>query len=380
MNRPVNRSTPIEIFLAEQSGDIARQINSWLGSVKHNVRVSHFKTARQLLRRMEYNTPDLLLLETALPGFDGVTAVRSLDTKWTPVILLTTDTNEDAAVTINGLLAGASDYLVVKKRAGGFQITSGQNRFWNKVLRALNEDSSTESPAIDLLSWQQPGLFYQNGDKPAHKWVRLAQGDDNLEICGAVSCPFPDDGTWVGLAMASAASTRRMIMALHETPRRPGGGMLIQSLQGPRFVRAFGEEIARLCNHPVLEYDIREPVLTGQWRLIPGRMVISPIGECQKKWRSELIPNRFVDERRSMALQLESLKNASPGSMRIYLFDLPDRALISPIRKLISNDQIVLLHTEALQGFDNAWSGEEREASGVSTGPLSREPVSGREV
>jgi CheY-like chemotaxis protein len=67
----------------------------------------------EALKKIEQNTPDIMILDVMMPNMDGLMLSRMLrereDTANTPIILLSAKTTPDAIQ--EGLLAGANRYL-----------------------------------------------------------------------------------------------------------------------------------------------------------------------------------------------------------------------------------------------------------------------------
>jgi CheY-like chemotaxis protein len=378
MSRGLDKEWVPLIYLAEPSGEIAEQISQWQRHLGGKVEIQSFRSSRQLLRRLDYRQPDLLLLDVEMPRFDGLTAVRTLQSRQIPVILLSPNTSEGALVTISALQAGASDYLVLKNREQGRCITSGRNRFSSVVNRALGRNRPAWNPPTRISGWPAGQLPLSGRGRDGNDWTRLEIGNHGVEVCGLVSSPFPKNKNWIGITLAHAHSLGRMLTALSAAPSRPGRGMLFHIPQSQKFSRAVSNAAERCWNHPVLQLHAREPMMTGQWRFIPGRHAIGSLVLTADRAHFDLVPNRSTDADRAIGFQLEQLTALEPGLLRIYLCDLPGPALLPAITKLIENDQIVLLHRKALEA---AWGKCEltRETdAGVASGPWLLEKTPGR--
>ena len=80
---------------------------------KNGMRVSAFKDSRAMLRAVEEEAPDLILLDILMPGMDGFETLKGLrkleNGKDIPVIFLTAD--EEAETEACGLKMGAMDFI-----------------------------------------------------------------------------------------------------------------------------------------------------------------------------------------------------------------------------------------------------------------------------
>jgi len=105
-------SPPARVLLIEEDTEQAHIITSWLEQV--NARVTHCRdglTARETLIR---ETPDLVLMDTRLPGLDGLSLARLMrqDSRFglTPIVFLTAQ--DGVATQIEALRAGADHFLI----------------------------------------------------------------------------------------------------------------------------------------------------------------------------------------------------------------------------------------------------------------------------
>jgi signal transduction histidine kinase len=99
------------VLWADGNGDTRAYVARLLGRVHH---VEAVADAEAVLDAAAEHPPDLVLLDVALPGKDGLALLRELRelerTRLVPVILVSSSADEGAA--IEGLDAGADDYLV----------------------------------------------------------------------------------------------------------------------------------------------------------------------------------------------------------------------------------------------------------------------------
>ncbi|MFC1572834.1 response regulator, partial [Candidatus Eisenbacteria bacterium] len=140
-----------------------------------------FSTARELRRRLEYQQPDLLVLDAGLPRFDGLTALRTLDAGRLGIILLSSDTLTGARVTVEALFAGARDYIIKRGAAPVARLAIKRHRF----MRAL-ERAAVEAPALTA----------ENG-----AWLRLQCSKTGVVAGPVEEYPFVSGQAWIGLVM-----------------------------------------------------------------------------------------------------------------------------------------------------------------------------------
>jgi two-component system KDP operon response regulator KdpE len=96
------------ILVVDDDPAMVGAISALVGSAGHHVVTAYDGEAA--LRRFEDEPPDVILLDLAMPGLDGVEVVRRVRrTSRVPIIVLTGETDELAKV--EALDAGADDYV-----------------------------------------------------------------------------------------------------------------------------------------------------------------------------------------------------------------------------------------------------------------------------
>jgi len=100
--------TGLQILVVDDEPAMVGAITALVGSAGHQVVTAYDGDAA--LRRFEQDEPDLVLLDLAMPGRDGVDVCREIRrTSATPIIVLTGESDELAKV--EALDAGADDYV-----------------------------------------------------------------------------------------------------------------------------------------------------------------------------------------------------------------------------------------------------------------------------
>lgn len=98
----------LRILVVDDDPGMVGAISALVGSAGHHVVTAYDGEAA--LRRFEDEPPDVVLLDLAMPGLDGVEVVRRIRrTSRVPIIVLTGETDELAKV--EALDAGADDYV-----------------------------------------------------------------------------------------------------------------------------------------------------------------------------------------------------------------------------------------------------------------------------
>jgi two-component system KDP operon response regulator KdpE len=101
-------SRPLRILVVDDEPAMVGAVSALVGSAGHQVVTAY--DGDTALRRLSEESPDLILLDLAMPGRDGVDVCREVRrTSTVPIIVLTGETDELAKVA--ALDAGADDYL-----------------------------------------------------------------------------------------------------------------------------------------------------------------------------------------------------------------------------------------------------------------------------
>lgn len=100
----------MQILLVEDDQPLARGLRQALG--KQGYVVNHVASGEAALHVIEYDKPDIVILDIGLPDIDGITVLKKARAKDTelPVLMLTARDGVDDKVA--GLDSGADDYLV----------------------------------------------------------------------------------------------------------------------------------------------------------------------------------------------------------------------------------------------------------------------------
>jgi two-component system KDP operon response regulator KdpE len=101
-------SRPLRILVVDDEPAMVGAVSALVGSAGHQVVTAY--DGDTALRRLSEESPDLILLDLAMPGRDGVDVCREVRRASTvPIIVLTGETDELAKVA--ALDAGADDYV-----------------------------------------------------------------------------------------------------------------------------------------------------------------------------------------------------------------------------------------------------------------------------
>jgi CheY-like chemotaxis protein len=297
---------PLRLYLAEDAETVRAQIRAWARDSRDAFRLVEFPTARPLLRRAEYDPPDLALVDLTLPGLDGLTALRALRAHRVPVALLAPETSDSARGALEGLIEGAADCFWKRRRDGVERLAIGREHFLERARRLVAD------PA-----WRGPEAI----------------------SCGSCAGIGPDDAPELGLALSRTSSLGAMLRWMARSPARPDAAMLLGVALPRRLTRMLADCAARLGNRPVLLLEDGEAVRAGQWRVLPGRSIAVPVRRSDG-WVWRLSPARENGESGWIARQIEQFGSSAPGEACLYLFSDRDertRAALARLRSGIAD-------------------------------------------
>ncbi|HYI67942.1 MAG TPA: response regulator transcription factor [Candidatus Limnocylindrales bacterium] len=99
---------PLRILVIDDEPAMIGAVAALVGSVGH--RVSAAYDGHEAMRRYDADLPDLVILDLAMPGLDGIAVCRAIRGRGsTPIIVLSGEAQEAAKV--EALDAGADDYV-----------------------------------------------------------------------------------------------------------------------------------------------------------------------------------------------------------------------------------------------------------------------------
>jgi two-component system KDP operon response regulator KdpE len=98
----------LRILVIDDEPAMVGALTALVGTAGHRVTVAY--DGHEALRRFDSDRPDLVILDLAMPGMDGLAVAQSLRERSTvPIIVLTGESEEAAKVEV--LDAGADDYV-----------------------------------------------------------------------------------------------------------------------------------------------------------------------------------------------------------------------------------------------------------------------------
>jgi len=156
-------SARLRILIVDDEPAMVGAISALVGSAGHQVVTAY--DGDTALRRVAEEGPDLILLDLAMPGRDGVDVCREVRrSSDVPIIVLTGETDELA--TVEALDAGADDYVtkpfgrqellariraVMRRRSGGAaDVGGGERRVGRLVLDPARFRATVDAEPLSL--------------------------------------------------------------------------------------------------------------------------------------------------------------------------------------------------------------------------------------
>lgn len=152
----------ISVLVADDSALVRRLVTSVLNGTPDIRVVGTAVNGQQAIEKADQLKPDLITLDIEMPVMDGLTALRELRHRHPslPVIMFSTLTERGAAVTLDALAAGASDYIT--KPSGPGSLTQSLDEVGAQLIprvRALTARSrraDRAAPAARPIAPQRP--------------------------------------------------------------------------------------------------------------------------------------------------------------------------------------------------------------------------------
>src|SRR4051794_33647210 len=118
----------ISVLVADDSALVRRLVTSVLNGTPDIRVVGTAVNGQQAIEKADQLKPDLITLDIEMPVMDGLPALRELRPRppSLPVIMFSTLTERGAAVTLDALAAGASDYVTKPSGAGSLTQSLGE--------------------------------------------------------------------------------------------------------------------------------------------------------------------------------------------------------------------------------------------------------------
>ncbi|HET7599857.1 MAG TPA: chemotaxis-specific protein-glutamate methyltransferase CheB [Gemmatimonadales bacterium] len=246
----------IGVFVVDDSAFVRKAIARVLAASPGIRVVGEAATGAEALERIPRlaPAPDLVTLDVAMPGLDGLAVLRGLH-RWRPelpVLMLSAHTRAGAEATLEALAAGAADFI--DKSRFGLMDLDGLGRELTDRIRALAARNGT-------------GIGPRRGE---------GRGRAPAAAEAAAAAPRPGEGLDASHCdlCVLGASTGGPAAIQHVLERLPADfplPMAVVQHMPPGFTRPFADRLNGRCRLRVSE------AVEGD-RLAPGRVLIAPAG------------------------------------------------------------------------------------------------------
>ena len=226
------------VFVVDDSAFVRRALTRILDRATGYQVVGEAADAVEALERIPALDPDLVTLDVAMPGMDGLQLLRAL-LRWNPrlrVLMLSAHTRQGAAATVEALAAGAVDFI----DKSSFNVMDLES-LRREVLEKMDACARSPAPAT---SARAPGA---------------------LDPAAAGHCVL----CVIGASTGGPAALQRLLEPLPATFPLP---VVVVQHMPVGFTRPFAERLASLARVRVAEAQ-------DGARLLPGMALIAPAGQ-----------------------------------------------------------------------------------------------------
>jgi len=118
---PLAGAQPIRVLVVDDSTTYRRLVTTVLRTDQAVTVMGEAANGVEALDVISRSRPDIVLLDVEMPVMDGLVTMRNIHSRWPelPVLMFSSLTSDGAAVTLEALAAGATDYVVKPTGAGG---------------------------------------------------------------------------------------------------------------------------------------------------------------------------------------------------------------------------------------------------------------------
>jgi len=105
---------PIKVAIVEDRREIREGLAMLIGGTDGFYCADSYRSAEEVLDRIEQNQPDVVLMDIGLPGMSGIQALQLLKKRYPKMLLLMLTVYDDDERIFDAMCAGASGYLLKK--------------------------------------------------------------------------------------------------------------------------------------------------------------------------------------------------------------------------------------------------------------------------
>ena len=264
------------VFVVDDSAFVRRALTRILDRATGYHVVGEAADAVEALERIPSLDPDLVTIDVAMPGMDGLQLLRAL-LRWNPrlrVLMLSAHTRQGAAATVEALSAGAVDFID-KSRFNVMDLESLRR----EVLEKMDACARRAAPAAG------------------------ARTSSALEPSAAAHCAL----CVIGASTGGPAALQRLLEPLPLTFPLP---IVVVQHMPVGFTRPFADRLQGLCRLDVAEAVEGERLTAGKVRIAPAGVHLRITGNLALVLSAEPAGARHVP---SIDLTMKSAERARPG-------------------------------------------------------------------
>lgn len=247
---------PARVLVVDDSALVRRLLT---GVLNESPGIQVVGTARDGAHALEQVTklrPDLVTLDVEMPVMDGVAAMRELHRRYPrlPVIMVSTLTEQGAAVTFDALAAGASDYVTKPTNSAS-------------LVRSLEMLRDQLIPRVEALTARRAYPPQSRTAPPAQPAQQAATLSTTRTALAGVPRRGPVRLVAIGSSTGGPDALSRVLSALTSRPNVPL--VLVQHMP-PVFTTMLAQRLDRLGPANVVEAEHDQPLHAGTVYVAPG--------------------------------------------------------------------------------------------------------------
>jgi two-component system chemotaxis response regulator CheB len=290
----------ISVVVADDSALVRRLVSGVLNAAPDIRVIGVAHDGAQAIERVAELQPDLLTLDVEMPVMDGLTAMRELHRRFPrlPVIMVSTLTQQGAAITLDALTAGARDY--VTKPTNSTSLADSLDDLRGQLIPRVRALTVRRTPSRPPLLTPQPPPRTLPG-RPAPPTAREKRR----------ASAHPTQVIAIGSSTGGPDALARVLGSITELPSVP---IVAVQHMPPVFTAMLAQRLSRLGPVSVQEAE------DGQ-QLSPGVMYLAPGGrhlEVQRRGAGVITHLHDKDpenySRPSVDVLFRSVADVYPGS------------------------------------------------------------------
>lgn len=249
---------PLRVLVVDDSPFMRKSIERMLSTAEDIQVVATARDGQEALDKLAEVKPDIITLDVEMPRMDGLTCLRKImATQPTPVIMVSSLTQEGAQATLDALAAGALDFLPKESTGGGAAYLQLQAELQEKIRKLarhprFGRPRPAPSPIARPAGIPGPPAFRLPGAKPPGQGLPSGPMADLLVI---------------GTSTGGPKALQELLPAIPKSLPVP---CLIVQHMPPTFTKAFADRLNGLCQVTVKEAEHGEPAKAGHVYIAPG--------------------------------------------------------------------------------------------------------------